>query len=157
MILTFKTHFQDKEIKFKKTENKKLFAFKTDNQPERFYFFSKDGELKGFLERKGILADNRSLAKKDGVLIISNAPDRKALVKNIPYKHLKNFFLPLDINSATADDFIELPGIGVKKSNEILKFRGKIGGFNSISQLLEVKGIGLKTYDKIKTFITVRG
>ncbi|MDM8568601.1 helix-hairpin-helix domain-containing protein [Thiotrichales bacterium HSG1] len=57
----------------------------------------------------------------------------------------------MDINIATADELArELSGVGVVKSKHIVEHREKIGGFTELNQLLEVKGIGQKTLQKIK-------
>jgi len=55
----------------------------------------------------------------------------------------------IDINTATADELArELSGIGIVKSQRIIKHRERIGGFIEKEQLLEVKGIGQKTFQK---------
>jgi competence protein ComEA len=52
----------------------------------------------------------------------------------------------VDINTATAQELAtELFGIGPVKAQRIVEYREKIGGFSSIEQLIEVKGIGPKT------------
>jgi competence protein ComEA len=52
------------------------------------------------------------------------------------------------LNSATLEDLISLEGIGDKKAAAILTYRKQLGGFTSVEQLLDVKGIGPKTLDK---------
>ncbi len=49
-----------------------------------------------------------------------------------------------------------LPGIGIKTAERILAYRKASGRFNSIDELLEVKGIGNSKFDKIKKYIFVR-
>lgn len=62
----------------------------------------------------------------------------------------------INLNTATADQLADfLPGIGEVKAKAIVEYRENIGGFTSVSQLLNVKGIGQKTYDKIKSYCTV--
>jgi len=49
----------------------------------------------------------------------------------------------IDINSANADVLAaELHGVGAKKAAEIIKYREANGGFKSIEELINVKGIG---------------
>ena len=56
----------------------------------------------------------------------------------------------IDINTATADELAqEISGIGAVKSKSIVEYREKIGGFIELEQLLEVRGIGQKTLQKI--------
>ncbi|MDM8564057.1 helix-hairpin-helix domain-containing protein [Candidatus Halobeggiatoa sp. HSG11] len=60
-----------------------------------------------------------------------------------------NPVLAIDINTATADELAhELSGIGVIKSQRIVKHREKVGGFTEAEQLLEIRGIGKKTLEK---------
>lgn len=57
----------------------------------------------------------------------------------------------LNINTATADELAEsLPGIGPEKARRIVEWRTVNGAFQSIEQLLEVKGIGVKTLEQIR-------
>ncbi len=54
----------------------------------------------------------------------------------------------VDINTASAPELArELSGIGPVKAQRIIEYREKIGGFRSVEQLIEVKGIGPKTLD----------
>jgi len=62
----------------------------------------------------------------------------------------------LDINKAGLNEFAELPGIGIKTAQNIIDYRNKIGRFNSIENLLDVKGIGKSKFEKIKNFISVK-
>jgi competence protein ComEA len=57
---------------------------------------------------------------------------------------------PLPLNRATAEDLSRLPGIGPKMAERIVLLREALGGFRSLEQLKEVKGIKEKTFAKIK-------
>lgn len=59
----------------------------------------------------------------------------------------------IDINTAEIKELILLPGIGEKTAEKILSFRKSRGRFNSINELLEIKGIGSKKLNKIKKYI----
>lgn len=58
-----------------------------------------------------------------------------------------------DINSADADAFIALPGIGNSFANRIIKFRDKLGGFYSVEQIKETYGLPDSTFQLIKPFL----
>jgi len=62
----------------------------------------------------------------------------------------------IDINSATADEIAGLPGIGEKKAAAIVRWREGNGGFSIIEDIMNVEGIGLKTFEKIQPHIVVR-
>jgi competence protein ComEA len=49
---------------------------------------------------------------------------------------------PVNLNTADADTLTQLKGVGLKKAEAIIAWRDANGGFTSIEQLLEVKGIG---------------
>jgi competence ComEA-like helix-hairpin-helix protein len=60
-----------------------------------------------------------------------------------------------DLNSATSVELQRLPGIGPVKADRILELREKLGGFDSIEQLDQVNGIGMKTVERLRPFVTI--
>ena len=61
----------------------------------------------------------------------------------------------INLNTATAAELMELPGIGEKLSAAIVNYRSQIGTFQSIWQLDAVPGIGEKTIQKIEPYLTL--
>jgi competence protein ComEA len=61
----------------------------------------------------------------------------------------------IDINRAEAWLLQALPGIGEIRAQAIVDYRRQNGPFNNINELIKVKGIGVTTYEKIKSLITV--
>ena len=61
----------------------------------------------------------------------------------------------LNINTATKEELMTLDGIGAAYAERILKKREMLGGFKTLEQLKEVKGIGEKTFEGIKNDITI--
>jgi competence protein ComEA len=61
----------------------------------------------------------------------------------------------INLNSATATDLEPLPGIGPVLAKRIIEFRKSHGGFLNVQGLLEVKGIGDKTFKEISAHVTV--
>jgi len=63
----------------------------------------------------------------------------------------------ININTATAEQLTLLPGIGEVTANAIVAYRTANGNFASVEDILNVKGIGEKTLEKIKDFIVLEG
>jgi competence protein ComEA len=61
----------------------------------------------------------------------------------------------VNLNTATATQIATLPGIGPKAAERIIEYRQKNGGFKKIEELMNVKGIGEKSFLKLKPLITV--
>lgn len=62
----------------------------------------------------------------------------------------------INLNTATAEQLMELPGIGEAKAKGILEYRARIGQFTVIEEIKNVSGIGEAMYEKIKDKITVK-
>jgi comEA protein len=56
----------------------------------------------------------------------------------------------VDINKATIEDLMRLPGIGPKTANAIVAHRKEHGKFQKLEDLTQVKGIGEKTLERLK-------
>ncbi len=61
----------------------------------------------------------------------------------------------ININTATADKLINLPGIGEKIAADIIAYREKNGKFKTIGDIVKVPGIGEGKFNKVKDLITV--
>ena len=61
----------------------------------------------------------------------------------------------VDINRATVEELMALPGVGRKTAEAIIRARGLRGAFRSPSDLLEVKGIGKKKLEKMAAYIKI--
>jgi competence protein ComEA len=59
------------------------------------------------------------------------------------------------LNAATENELDQLPGVGPKTARAIIDFRSSIGGFTSVDQLIDVKGIGPKKLEQIRPFVSL--
>ena len=62
---------------------------------------------------------------------------------------------PVDLNLATAADLEALPGIGPATAAAILAERDRRGGFRSVEDLLDVRGIGPAKLESLRDLVTV--
>lgn len=61
----------------------------------------------------------------------------------------------IDLNSASMEELIALPGIGEVTAERIIQFRETKGRFRKIEDIMNVKGIGKKKFENIKPYIKV--
>jgi competence protein ComEA len=61
----------------------------------------------------------------------------------------------VNINTATASQLEGLPGIGKATADRIVEYRQKNGGFKKVEDLMNVRGIGEKSFLKLKPLVTV--
>ena len=61
----------------------------------------------------------------------------------------------VNLNGATAAQIASLPGIGPKTADLIVQYRVKNGPFKKIEEIMNVRGVGEKSFLKIKDRLTV--
>jgi len=61
----------------------------------------------------------------------------------------------VNINTAGVDELVALPGIGKAYAERILEYRQKNGPFKRIEDILNVRGIGEKTFERIRDRLTL--
>jgi competence protein ComEA len=61
----------------------------------------------------------------------------------------------LNLNTATKADLEKLPGVGPAMAQRILDYRQKNGSFKKAEELMNVQGIGEKSFLKLKPLVTV--
>lgn len=61
----------------------------------------------------------------------------------------------INLNSASLEELDTLPGIGPARAADIIAYRESKGGFKTIEEITNIKGIGDATFEKMKDMITV--
>jgi competence protein ComEA len=82
------------------------------------------------------------------VFLICSAQSLAGTKKHLPPK-------PINLNTASAAQLEELPGIGPVRAKAILDFRAKSGPFHRVEDLLAVHGISQNKLNKLRPYITV--
>lgn len=103
--------------------------------------------------------DTRSIPAPSVEIITKQAydeiPDETTEEKSLPalqpYPELEGF--QMDANTATMEEWQKLPGIGEQKARDITEYIAAHGPLEKIEDLLQVKGIGEKTLEKIRPYL----
>jgi competence ComEA-like helix-hairpin-helix protein len=128
-----------------------------------FHYFP---TLKEAIEKAGGLKDaafldvnSSSETLETGTLITvakESAERIKVKLGRMGARTLLVFSIPLDLNQATAEDLCLIPGIGDSLAHEIVTYRERRKGFRLVEDLKNVKGIGEKKFNDLKTFLRVK-
>lgn len=111
---------------------------------EQIYFpYADDVESLDILNNNEIDTDSHKLSDGDESVLISE--NRKAY----------NYEGRLNINFASKEELMNLPGIGGAKAEAIISYRNDNGGFKTIEDIKNISGIKEGVYNKIKDYITV--
>jgi competence ComEA-like helix-hairpin-helix protein len=62
---------------------------------------------------------------------------------------------PVNLNTASAAELQQVPGIGPATAEKILQARKSYGKFKSVNDLQAISGIGPKKLDKMRKYLTV--
>lgn len=60
----------------------------------------------------------------------------------------------VNINTASVEQLVEVPGIGPALAARIVEHRQKAGAFKSLQELMNVKGIGERSFQKLQPYLT---
>lgn len=105
-----------------------------------------DGErvwVPSYLDTEGL-----SLSEK---ILGENTDEAKATPTDISFAD----DIVININTASAEELIKLPGIGESRARDIIAYRTKVGDFEEIADIMNVSGIGEAMFNRIKDMIRV--
>ncbi|HBR03441.1 MAG TPA: hypothetical protein DD738_12615 [Ruminiclostridium sp.] len=90
-----------------------------------------------------------------GALDIKSAPSAEEENNKQGLEKTNEVAGKININTATMEELMALPYIGEVKARAIIDYRNENGPFDSVDDLLEVKGIGTKTLEKLKPLVAL--
>lgn len=122
------------------------------------YFIEKGSTLQDLLQRIEEQMNIQNNFQLQNAMTIQ-LPDREkpeyiVMGKMAAAKRL-SLGLPLDINQATQDDFMLIPGIGEVMAEKIVSRRKVIGRFTKLDQLTEIEGIKEKKLSKLTPYLFI--
>jgi comEA protein len=88
-------------------------------------------------------------------LVNAQTADKPKPQKTKATKTVVGITTPINLNTATVAQLDALPGVGTSTAQRIVEYRQKNGPFKKIEELMNVKGIGEKSFLKLKPLITV--
>ena len=88
-------------------------------------------------------------------LLLASVPSAALVQEKAKGKPAASPATPININTATVAQLETLPGIGTRTAQAIVDHRQKNGGFKKIEELMTIKGIGEKSFLKLKPLITL--
>jgi competence protein ComEA len=62
---------------------------------------------------------------------------------------------PININTSGVTELMQLPKVGQKTAERIVSFRKQHGNFKRIEEIMNVKGIGEKSFAKLRPYLTL--
>lgn len=72
-----------------------------------------------------------------------------------PSQQTNQTLFPININTASKESLMQLPGIGETKAQAIIDYRTQHGPFTEAEQIQQVSGIGPATFENLKDLITI--
>jgi len=79
----------------------------------------------------------------------------RIVVPSVDEEHKPSAIYIVNINTADSSELMSIPGVGETLAHRIEEYRKNSGGFDCISDIMKVQGIGQKTFEKIKDYIKV--
>jgi competence protein ComEA len=143
-----------------------VYEIRGDVINEGFYCFSSEQRVSGLLKAAGGLKDNNPLpAQRDEFAVIKNgkkiifkadaAHDDIWKISAMNAAARLNFFLPVDINTASADELMLIPGIGSKTAEAVIEYRKAHERIQNLDALGSLPGMGEKKLQALLPYLSI--
>ena len=132
---------------------------------EGFYYFTREQAPGDILKAAGGSNENNPVQPgnqgsaaaiiKNGKRIVFNTGSGSREIRDMDAAARLNFFMPVDINSATVDDLTLIPAIGQKTAESIARYRQEHRGIRDVQELQTIPGLGEKKLKSLTPYIAV--
>ena len=154
---------QDKDKKESKDGKEIRVQVKGEVQKPGVYSLSSGSRIEDLVQAAGGFTTS---ADEDSIVLVKKLLDSDCIVIRKKGDTVENKLISsnseakengkINLNTATLDELDKLPGIGPAKAKIIMDYREKNGGFTSVDDLKQVKGIGEATLNKFSDMVEVR-
>jgi competence protein ComEA len=140
-----------------------MYELRGDVTKQGFYFFSQEQSIPELVQAAGGLKQGRlnqpdasSVVSKSKKIIFSADASNLSRweIKELDAAARMNFFMPIQINTASAVDLTLIPGIGFRIAESIVHYRETHKGIRRLEDLQAIPGIGEKKMQSIIPYIT---
>jgi competence protein ComEA len=143
-----------------------VYEIRGDGIKEGFYYFSSEQRPSVLLKAAGSLNENIHLpAQQDDSpaiqsgkkIIFKTGAAHEALwvISETGAAARLIFFLPVDINTASADELLLIPGIGTKTAEAVVEYRETHKRIKSLDELGSLPGMGEKKLQALLPYISI--
>lgn len=108
----------------------------------------------GFNQEANTLTVNLAEKVKDQMVIYVGGKDDEVVINN-ELSIESHSLQVININTATKEELMQLNSIGAVKAESIIQYREEHGSFSTIEDLMNVSGIGQKTFENLKENLEV--
>jgi competence protein ComEA len=102
-----------------------------------------------------ILPEDIKLASGMKINVLPEEDHRGVVIDSMDAAKRLALGMPMDVNLANFEELTLIPGVGEVMSANIIAHREKIGRFEKLDQLMDVKGIKEKTMSKLRPYLYV--
>lgn len=116
--------------------------------------------LKSFSDSSISVSGSREETVHDNLEILGNSADKSTAETSQPNEEAQSetasaVTFPIDINAASAEELMQIKGIGRVIAENIVSYRENVGYFYSVEDLTNVDGIGNKKLDNIRDYVYI--
>ena len=117
------------------------------------YEFSYGDRINDAIEKAGGATDNANVEKLNLAKLLTD--EMEIIVPSIGDNSADDGSGKVNINTADSDELCTINGIGKAPAAKIIKYREENGNFESLEEIMNIDGIGTKTFESMKDYISI--